>query len=102
MINHAVALQKDFQGRIFQDVYRRILWPGTSVKDFRQDFWERVSEFMYTVNWDDTKTYAKNINESLGQTFMDGSSANKKNSKMKPFLHRLKSQVSSSEDSCFF
>lgn len=104
-INHASALQKDYKGRIFQDVYRRILWPTGSTSGFRQQFWERVSEFMFTSNWAETKTYARNINKSVEENIEKDillNKSSKKVFKVKPFLHRLHSQVSCSEESCFF
>jgi len=50
-INYAVAFQKDGEGRIYQDVYRRLLWPSGSIAGFKEKFWERVSEFIFTINW---------------------------------------------------
>jgi hypothetical protein len=34
-MNYAVALQKDYKNRIFQDVYRIMLWSGGSISGFR-------------------------------------------------------------------
>lgn len=64
-LNYAVAFQKDCKGRIYQDAYRRMLWPTGSIVGFRERFWERVSQFMFTINWPGDKSYAKNISESV-------------------------------------
>ncbi len=53
-INFSVALQKDFRGRIYQDVYRRIIWSSDMIDNFRQYFWEKISKFLFTINWDTT------------------------------------------------
>lgn len=50
--NFAVALQKDDKGRIFQDVYRRIIWFSDMIDNFREFVWEKISEFLFTLNWD--------------------------------------------------
>jgi hypothetical protein len=33
-------------------VYRRLLWSAEMVDNFRQYIWERISEFVFTLNWD--------------------------------------------------
>lgn len=49
--NFAVALQKDSRGRVYQDVYRRFIWPSDDVTTFREFIWERINEFLFTINW---------------------------------------------------
>lgn len=66
--NFAVSFQKDFQGRIYQDAYRKILWQNEEFGKFRQNFWEKVSAFLFTINWTKDDSYVKIFNELMEES----------------------------------
>jgi hypothetical protein len=63
----AVTLQKNHDGKIYQDAYRKILFPSDTTYDFRQKIEESVSEFMFTINWkwNYEHSYAKYFAQSV-------------------------------------
>lgn len=111
-INFSVALQKDYRGRIFQDVYRRIIWSSDMIDNFRQYIWEKISEFIFTINWDFSdnmnsigKFITKSLEDKIEQRTIEDqilAGEDKNNLRIKPFIHKIKSKLAASRDTNIF
>ena len=105
-VNFAVALQKDYRGRIYQDMYRRIIIHTENTEYFRETFWQMVSEFIYTLNWDPGSSHVggfirRSMNERIKGGHFDPSPQNE-DPRIKPFVHKLQGRLAESRDSNMF